>query len=387
MKQGKAVAWILVAMLFGCAQEARIPTPQEEPIKIGALFAVTGGAAWLGEPEKNTALMIAEKINAEGGVLGRPIEVIIEDTESLEAPAVNAAKKLIKEENVLAIIGPSTSGVSMAVIPICQEEQVPLISCAAAAGIVTPVEERKWIFKTPQMDADCVVRIYEHMQNNGISKIGIITVTDGFGKGGRDQLKKLAPEMGIEIVADETYAPSDTDMVGQLTKIKAKDVQAIVNWSIGPTQSIVPKNIRQLGMTIPIYQSHGFGNIKYAEAAGEAAEGIIFPAGRLLAVDSLPEDHPQKQVLTEYRDAYEARYKEAASTFGGHAYDALHLVVEAIKVGGPTRQGIRDGLEKIQGFVGTAGTFNLSPTDHVGLTKDAFGILTVQDGKFVILED
>ncbi|MBN2131252.1 MAG: ABC transporter substrate-binding protein [Sedimentisphaerales bacterium] len=358
-----------------------------EPIKIGALFAVTGRASWLGEPEKNTALMIAEEINAKGGIEGRPLEVIIEDTEGIEATAVNAMKKLIKKDNVLAVIGPSTSGVTMAVVPIAQEEMVPLISCAAAAGIVTPVEERKWVFKTPQMDADCVIRIYEHMKSKGISKIGIITGTTGFGKGGRDQLKTLAPEMGIEILADETYAPTDTDMTAQLTKIKAKSVQAIVNWSIGPTQSIVPKNIRQLGMTIPVYQSHGFGNIKYAQEAGQAAEGIIFPAGRLLAAESLPDDHPQKQLLLAYKKDYEAKFGDAASTFGGHAYDALHLVVEAIKKGGPTREGIRDGLEKIQGYVGTAGIFNLSPTDHVGLDKKAFAMLTVKDGKFTILED
>ncbi len=387
MKGWTVATWVLMAALLTAgAWASETQAPSGEPIKIGAMFAVTGPAAWLGEPEKNTALMIAEEVNAKGGVKGRPIEVIIEDTEGDDTKAVLAAKKLITQ-GVVAIIGPSRSGTTMAVVPTVQEEEIPLISCAAAEVIVKPVEERKWVFKTPQMDSDAVVRIYEHMQSKGIKKIAIITGTTAFGQAGRDQLKKMAPEMGIEIVADETYGPADTDMTAQLTKIKGTGAQAVVNWSIVPAQSIIPKNMKQLGMTIQLYQSHGFGNIKYAEAAGEAAEGLIFPAGPLLAVDSLPDTHPQKQVLSNYKNAYETKYGESASTFGGHAYDALHLVIKAIEIGEPTREGIRDGLEKVQGYVGTAGIFNLSPTDHVGLTKEAFEMLTVKDGKFVVLQE
>ncbi|HNT35756.1 MAG TPA: ABC transporter substrate-binding protein [bacterium] len=358
-----------------------------DTIKVGALFSVTGKGSFLGEPEKNTAAMIAEEINAKGGINGKKIELLVEDTESSEATAVMAAQKLISRDQVVAIIGPSTSGETMAVLRICEEQKVPLVSCAAAAPIVQPVAERKWIFKSPQMDSDCVVRIFEHMKTKGIDKVGIITITDGFGKSGRDQLLKLATEMEITVVADETYAPTDTDMTAQLTKIKASEAKAVVNWSIGPTQSLIPKNMKQLGMTIPLYQSHGFGNLKYVEAAGDSAEGIIFPAGRLLVADELPADHPQKKVLVDYKTAYEAKFGGSVSTFGGHAYDALHLVAKAAVLGAPTREGIRDGLEKIQGFVGTAGIFNMSDTDHLGLTKDAFEMLTVKNGKFVILKD
>jgi len=358
-----------------------------DTMKVGALFSVTGKGSFLGEPEKNTAAMIAEEINAKGGINGKKIELLVEDTESSEATAVMAAQKLISRDQVVAIIGPSTSGETMAVLRICEEQKVPLVSCAAAAPIVQPVAERKWIFKSPQMDSDCVVRIFEHMKTKGIDKVGIITITDGFGKSGRDQLLKLATEMEITVVADETYAPTDTDMTAQLTKIKASEAKAVVNWSIGPTQSLIPKNMKQLGMTIPLYQSHGFGNLKYVEAAGDSAEGIIFPAGRLLVADELPADHPQKKVLVDYKTAYEAKFGGSVSTFGGHAYDALHLVAKAAVLGAPTREGIRDGLEKIQGFVGTAGIFNMSDTDHLGLTKDAFEMLTVKNGKFVILKD
>lgn len=358
----------------------------KEPIKIGAIFAISGRAAFLGEPERNTAVMLVDKINEEGGIDGRPIQLLIEDTEGVESVAVMAVKKLIGQD-VVAIIGPSTSGVTMAVLPICNSAEVPLISCAAAAPIVEPVKDRKWIFKTPQMDSDCVVRIFEHMKEKSIDKIAIITATTGFGQSGRGQLLNIAKDMDIDIVADETYGPADTDMTAQLTKIKASDAKAVVNWSIGPTQSIIPKNMKQLGMKIPLYQSHGFGNIEYAKAAGEAAEGIIFPAGRLIVADVLPEAHPQKELLTEYKKNYEERFKGEASTFGGHAYDALTLTVKAIEMGQPTREAIRDNMEKINGFVGTAGIFNMSPTDHVGLDKNAFEMITVKDGKFVLLQD
>jgi len=386
-----ACLWVMLLPAIGVwaieAKGSKEKVTGKAPVKVGALFSVTGPAAWLGEPEKNTAMMLVEEINAKGGVNGHPIELIVEDTEGDNTKAVLAAKKLISSERVDVVIGPSRSGTTMAVVPIFQAAQVPLVSCAALAAIVEPVEERKWIFKTPQMDSDCVTRIYEHMQGKGIKKVALITGTTGFGKGGRDQLKKLGAKMGMEIVADKTYGPGDTNMTAQLTTIKASGAQALVNWSIVPAQSIVPKDMKKIGLAIPLYQSHGFGNLKYVQLAGPAAEGIIFPAGPLLAADTLPDNHPQKKLLLEYRDAYEKKYGDPASTFGGHAYDATMLVIKAIELGGPSREGIRDGLEKVKGYVGTAGIFNLSPTNHVGLDKTAFEILTVKNGKFVLLQE
>jgi len=380
-------SWIVLIVVLCLAlvsmQCAKKPA---EPYKVGAIFAITGGASWLGEPERNTAMMIAEEINAAGGINGHPLDLIIEDTVGKEANTVNAVTKLIEKDQVLAIIGPSRSGTTMAIIPIVEKAQVPLISCAAAEAIVTPVAERQWVFKTPQKDSDAVIRIYEHMQSKGISKIALITTTSGFGDQGRMQLKKYAEEMGITIVADETYGPKDTDMTPQLTKIKNTDAQALVNWSIVPGQSTVLKNMRQLGMTIAAYQSHGFGNIGYVKLAGEAAAGTIFPAGRVLVAEGLPEDHPQKKMLVEYKQAYEQKFNEPVSTFGGHAYDALWLVIQALEKGGPDRARIRDYIESKKDFVGTGGIFNFSPEDHNGLTKDAFEMLTVKNGKFALAE-
>jgi len=377
----KVLVFLLVAVLMlgwtGAAFAAK------ESYRIGGIFAITGGASFLGEPERNTARMIEEMVNARGGINGHPLQIIIEDTAGDETKAVNAVKKLIYRDRVLAIIGPSRSGVTMAVIPIVEKEETLLISCAAAEAIVSPV--KKWVFKTPQKDSDAVRKIYEYMDKKDISKIAIITGTTGFGDQGRKQLKELAPEYGIRIVADETYGPKDTDMTAQLTRIKATDAEAIVNWSIVPAQSIIPKNMRQLGIDIPLFQSHGFGNIKYVELAGESAEGIIFPAGRLLAVDTLPDDHPQKEILAWYKEEYESRFKENVSTFGGHAWDALWLVINALEETGPRPEAMRRNIEYTKEFVGTGGIFNFSPEDHSGLTKDAFEMLTVKGGKFVVL--
>lgn len=384
---GVVVAVVIVLLLVGPLSVWNwVPTLKEPLVtyKVGALLSVTGPAAWLGTPERNTVRMIEEKINEAGGINGHPLEVIIEDTVGDATRTVTAAKKLISKDEVLAIVGPSRSGTTMAVIPIVEEAEIPLISCAAAEAIVVPV--KRWVFKTPQKDSDAAIRIYEYMKEQGISKIAIITGTTGFGDQGRQQLKKFASEFDITIIVDETYGPEDTDMTAQLTKVKASEAEALVNWSIVAGQVIVAKNMRQLGMEIPLFQSHGFGNVKYAQIAGEAGEGIIFPCGRLLAVDSLAEDHPQKEVLTRYKKEYEAKYNEDVSTFGGHAWDALYLVIEALEEVGPDRGKIRDYIENKKGFVGTGGVFNFSPEDHNGLDKYAFEMLAVKDGKFVVAE-
>ena len=354
-----------------------------ETYKVGAVLAVSGPAALLGEPERNTVKMLEEQINAAGGINGHPLEVIIEDNEGDEAKAVMKVKKLINDK-VVAIIGPTRSGDTMAVIPIIEKAQIPLVSCAAAADIVKPV--KKWVFKSPQSDADAVRRIYEKMKALGLSKAAIMSGTTGFGTAGREQLKKFAAEYGITIVADETYGPKDTDMTAQLTKIKGTDAQAIINWEIVPAQTTVMKNKKQLGMTMPLFQSHGFGNIKYAQDAGDAAEGVLFPCGRLLAVSSLPDTNPQKALLAKYKKDYEEKFKADVSTFGGHGYDAFMLVVEALKAVGPDSAKIRDYMENKKGFVGTAGIFNYSAEDHCGLDKNSFEMLTVKSGKIVVAQ-
>ena len=372
-----ALATCLLAVLSTPARAA-------DPIKVGAILSVTGPASFLGAPESKTMQMMVDDLNAKGGLLGRKIELIVKDSGGSPEKALSFAKQLIEEEKVLAILGPSTSGETMQIKGLCEEQKTLLISCAAAEVIVNPVA--KWVFKTPQKDSDAAVKIFQHMKSKGIAKVGVLSSNTGFGKAGKEQLEKLAGGFGVQIAASEVYDKAATDLTAEVTKMKGAGVQAIVNWSIEPAQALVIKNARQIGLTIPIYQSHGFGNINYAKSAGAAAEGVIFPAGRLLVADVLSDKHPQKQVLVAYKKGYEAKFKEDVSTFGGHGYDAMLMLAEAVKKAGSTdKEKVRGALEGLTGLVGTAGVFKLSATDHNGLDVEAFELLTVKDGRFVTL--
>lgn len=353
-------------------------------IKVGAILAETGPAAFLGGPEARSLRMLAERINQEGGIDGHPLEVIFKDSGSSPEKAISFAKQLIEEEKVLAIIGPSTSGESLSIKKICETGKTIMLSCSAADVIVQPVLPH--IFKVAPSDAYAADHIFSSMQKKGISKIAVLSANDGFGKAGKEQLAKHAPSFGISILAEEVYDKNATDLSAVVAKLKANpQIQAVVNWSIVPAQSILAKNIRQTGWQIPLYQSHGFANIKYAEAAGPAAEGIMFPASRVLVAELLPEGE-EKAVQLAYKNDYESRFKEPVSTFGGHSYDALNILAQAVTSAGSTEPAkVREAVEKTTGLTGTAGTFNYSASDHGGLSTDAFTMLTVQDGKFVRL--
>lgn len=377
MKMSKSILAVVLFCLVG-------PASAGETVKVGALLAVTGPASFLGAPEARTLEMLVENANAAAGPDGVKIELIIKDTGANPEKAVSMAKQLIEENQVFAIIGPSTSGETMQVKQLAEESGTLLLSCAAAEVIVQPVA--KWVFKSPQSDSHAVMRIFEVIKKRGLTKIGVLTSNTGFGKAGKSQLEKLAPTYGLTIVANEVYDKAATDLTAEVTKMKAAGVEALVNWSIEPAQAIVLKNARQIGLTIPLFQSHGFGNLAYVKAAGAAAEGVIFPAGRLLVAESLPASHPQKKLLVDYKTSYEARYKEDVSTFGGHAYDAFLMLQAGLKGGGTNKAKARDAIENIKGMAGTAGVFNLSATDHCGLTPDAFEMLVVKDGKFQVLK-
>lgn len=365
-----------------CFTQTGSAATESKPVKIGAIFSVTGPAAYLGAPEAKTARMLVEKINAAGGVNGRKLDLVLKDSGGSPEKAVSFAKQLIEEDKVLAIIGPSTSGETMQIKAICEENKMLLLSCAAAEVIVNPLA--KYVFKVAPKDSQGVIWIYRTMKEKGIRRIAVLSSNDGFGSAGKKQLEDLAKGEGIEILVDEVYDKQATDLTDILTKVKGKPgVQAVMNWSIVPAQSIVAKNMKQLGLDMPLFQSHGFANRKYAEQAGVAAEGILFPASRIVVADELAEDHPQKKVVTAYKQDYETMFKEDVSTFGGHAYDSLLIIVEALKQAGqPDREKVRDAIENLKGFVGTAGVFNFSATDHTGLDLDAFAMLTVKNGKF-----
>lgn len=365
----------------GCAKK-------EEPkatYKIGGIFAITGPASFLGEPERNSMELLAEQINAQGGVNGHPIELVIYDTEGDATKAVLNTNKLIEKDNVLAIVGPSRSGTTLAVVPIVEKAQVPLISCAASVKITTPV--KSWVFKTPQTDVMAVAKIYEYMKGQGVQKIAILTVGNAFGASGRQQLLEQASDYGYEIVADERFGPKDTDMTPQLTKIRTLKPEAIICWGTNPGPAVIAKNMRQLAIKIPLYQSHGVASKKFIQLAGEAANGIILPTGKILVADVLPDTDPQKPTLLKYIADYEAKYKIAVSGFGGYAWDGLQILAQALEKAGADRAKIRDQIENITDHVGISGIFRFSSHDHNGLNKEeAFVVVKIVNGDWQVIQ-
>ncbi|HEY5973386.1 MAG TPA: ABC transporter substrate-binding protein [Geobacteraceae bacterium] len=376
MRKLQIAAMLLVSMVLA------LPAWAGEPLRIGALFAVTGPASFLGEPERNTLEMLVKEANAKGGVKGQKLELVVYDTQGDATKAVQLATKLIKNDKVSIIVGPSTTGETMAVIPVVEKEKIPLVSCAAGIKITEPV--KKYVFKTPANDHVAAEKIFNYMLAKKQKNIALLTVTDGFGSSGREQLKELARKKGISVVADETYGPKDTDMTAQLTKIKGSKADAIICWGTNPGPAIITRNVKQLGIKLPLYQSHGVASKKYIELAGaDNTEGVLLPAGKLAIYDKLPKSDSQAKILKEYDAAYRKAYGVEASTFGGYAYDAFLMVVDAAKKG-TTPEHLRDGLEGVKKLVSISGIFNMSPTDHNGLDLSAFEMVKIVKGDWEI---
>jgi len=378
-KRGLAAVAAVFTLMAGTAAA-------QEPIKIGSFLSVTGGAAFLGDPEQKTLELYVEKINAAGGVLGRKLQLVAYDSAGDAEKARTFAKRLIEQDKVDVIVGGSTTGETMAVVPLVEAAQIPFISLAGAVVIVEPV--KKWVFKTPHTDRMACEKIFIDMQSRKFSKVALISGPGGFDKSMRGQCLGVAKKYGIEVVADETYGGGDTDMTAQLTKIKnTAGVQAVLNAGFGQGPAIVTKNYRQIGVPMPLYQSHGVASKEFIKLAGAAAEGVRLPAAALLIADSLPQSDPQRSVVVSYKNEYESRFKSEVSTFGGHAYDGLYLVVEAMKkAGGTDKAKVRDALEGVHGFMGTAGVFNMSAGDHMGLDLTAFRMLEVKGGNWTLVK-
>ena len=357
----------------------------QEPIRVGAFLSVTGPAAFLGDPEQKTLEMQIDKINADGGVLGRKLQLVAYDSGGDAEKARTFVKRLIEQDKVDVIVGGSTTGATMAAVPLAEASGVPFISLAGAVVIVEPV--KKWVFKTPHTDRMACDKIFVDMKARNLTKAALISGSGGFDKSMRAECLKVAPNHGIQIVADETYGAADTDMTAQLTKIKGSGAQAVLNAGFGQGPAIVTRNFKQVGVGLPLYQSHGVASKEYIKLSGDAAEGVRLPAAALLVAELLPAEDPQKPVVTGYRSAYEGKYKTDVSTFGGHAYDGLMLYVNAVKAAGSTDKAkVRDALEATTGYVGTGGVVNMSATDHMGLDLSAFRLLEVKGGTWALVK-
>lgn len=381
---------IVVAALLLCS--AALQAVAAEPIKLGAFFALSGPAANIGTPTKLVAQMVVDKINKEGGINGRPIELIVGDTESDPAKAAVIAKKFIFSDKVAAIIGPTSTAEGMSVKKIVEEAGIPIFMTVGGDPVIMGGNfgAYTYIFKSPQRSSTAARKLYGYLKAKGLTKVALFTASDSFGKDGLGWLEKLAPEFGITFTAKESFGPSDTDMTAQLTKIKNSAPQAIVTWTIGPVGSIVAKNKAQLGISIPLFQCHGLPDPKYIELAGKASEGDRMPATKLMVGDSLPNSDPQKKVIAEfthlYRDVYIHDKDFPINTHSGYAWDAITIVANAMKKAGTDPKALRAAIEETKGYVGVSGVYNLTPEDHNGLDVDSLVMVQVKNGTFVPAE-
>ncbi len=362
----------------------------EEPYKLGAIFSITGPGSSLGIPERDTALLLEADVNAKGGIKGpdgkvHPLKIVIYDDASDETKAVLAAKKLIDEDKVAAIVGTTLSGTSLAIVDTVQKAGVPTVSCAAAAKIVEPAAERRWVFKTAQSDHLIIGALVDYLKGKGFARVGWLNVDYAFGQLGAAEFDKAAQRAPLAIVANEKFGQKDVDMTAQLTRVKAANPQAVIIWSIPPSAAIAAKNYADLGLKAPMFQSHGIGNKKFIELTGPAANGVIFPAGKLLVAEQLPDGDAQRSVLLSYAKEFEAKYGPR-NTFGGHAWDAIQVAVHAIERGGTDRAKIRDAIEATRNFVGITGVFDFSASDHNGLDRRAVSMVQIVNGDWKLVK-
>lgn len=357
-----------------------------EALKVGAFLSLTGTYTFMGDPEKKALEMLVETLNAQGGVLGRPLQLITYDDASEPNKALMAAKRLIENDQVDIIIGGSGTPTSMAVLPLIERAQLPYVSMGGGIGIVEPV--RQWTFKIPHSDRMGAQKVLTDFKARGFKRLALLSENVGFGKSGRDQVLLLALQMGIEIVADEIYGPKDPDVTAQLTKIRSNPaVEALFVFGTGQGPAVVTRNIRQLGLTMPVYQSHGVASKEFLRLVGNAADGMRLPAMALPVAAQLPDSDPQKPVALAFKASFETRWKQECTIFAGHAYDAFGIVIEALKrAGSADKAKVRDEIEKTKGFVGTGGVFTMSPSDHLGLDLSSFHMVEIRNGDWVLVD-
>ena len=368
------------------ALAARGAAAAADELRLGAFLSTTGTYTIMGDPERKALEMMVERTNAEGGVLGRPLRLIWYDDASEPDRAMSAVKRLIDNDGVHLLIGGSGTPTSMAVLPLVERAGIPYVSMGGGVGIVEPL--RKWTFKVPHTDRMGAEKVLADLKRRGLTRLALLSENVGFGRSGRDQVLALAPAWGIRVVVDETYGPKDADVTPQLTKVRmAPDVDALFVFGTGQGPAVVTRNIRQLGLTLPVYQSHGVASKDFLRLVGGAADGMRLPAMALTVARQLPADDRQKPVALAFKAAYEARWGQEVTHFAGHAYDAFAIVMDALRrAGSADPAAVRDAIETTKGLVGTGGVFTMSAQDHLGLDLSSFHMVEIQNGDWVLVD-
>lgn len=382
---------VLAALLLGLL--ALPGAAQQAVVRVGVVVDITGGASSLGAPERDTVQLYQEELGTVKSPQGDVrIQYVITDGESDPTRAVIAVNRLIEEQRVVAVVCCTTSPGSLAIIETVQRTRVPNVSLAAAAAIIEPVEQRRWVFKTPQTDRLMLDFLTTYMRRVGHRRIAFLGFDDAFGQLGLQEFEKLAPAKGLEIVAREAFARAATDVTPQITRAAGRNPDAFLIWAIPPGANVATRNIRDLGLRQQVYQSHGVANKAFVDLGRDSVEGVIFPSGKVLIAETLPDSDKQKAVLLEFARRFEGRSGPCSrNTFGGHALDAMLILKPAIErvlkqgvlpdnIGG-FRANLRDQIERgTKELVGITGVFNFTAKDHIGLDERAAVMIRIGGG-------
>jgi branched-chain amino acid transport system substrate-binding protein len=369
---------------------ALIATAAHADMKVGIVVSATGPAASLGIPQKNTVPLLPKEI------AGQKIDYIVLDDASDTTTAVKNVKKLIDEEHVDLVIGPSTTPNAIAMMDAAAESETPTISLAAAQALISPMDaKKKWVFKTPQNDSLMAAAVVDHMVSRKVQTIALFALTDSYGQNWVNEMTRIAGEKGIKVVASESYQPTDPSVTGQTLRVIAAKPDAVLIASRGTPAVLPAKALKERGYTGPIYQTHGVANNDFLRLGGKDVEGSIVPVGPVLVATQLPDSSPVKKTALEYIKVYDAMYGPGSyATFGAHLWDAGLLLKaampEALKKGQPGtkafRTGLRDALENVKNLTITQGVMSMTPTDHSGLDQRARVMVEVVDNKWKLAQ-
>ena len=359
-----------------------------EPYKIGVVADQTGGNTAIGVPAHNAVMLYADQLNAAGGVRGpdgkqHRIDVIALDAASDEAKAREAVERLVAQQ-VVGIVGPTSSGAALAALPVANAAQVPMLAVAASTRVVEPVAERKFIFQAAQNERSAVAATVRDVQVRNYTRVALLHADTAFGQNGLTEFQRAAQPAGITLVYTAAYATDATDMTAELRAAQAANPEVLVNWGVVSQSATLSKSRVALGIATPLYHSAGVGNVFFLQEAGAAAEGVRLAAAKILVAGELPDDDPAKPLLLKFIADYQARYGSVPGTFAGNAYDAFFLLLHALERAGPDRIKIQAALEQIKEFVGISGIYTYTPDNHSGPDERAMVMVEVKGGKWTL---
>jgi branched-chain amino acid transport system substrate-binding protein len=355
-----------------------------DPVRIGTILSVSGPAAFLGQDMKDGAQLAVDEINQGGGIGGRKIEWIFYDAQSQTQQAIAEARRLLSNDGVEIIVGGGNmSGIALAIAPMAEAAKIPFVSTEGASAIVNPVAERRFVFKSTVDDYLVLQRAADYFDKKGLRKIGLLADTSGFGQGATEQLKIVAKERNLDAIL-ESFAPNDTDLVPQLSRIRDAGAEAVICWTVTPAGVVFLKQAQQLGLDekLTLIHSYGFVTGKYMELAGGAAAKLLLLSQKFVIGDQLPDSDPVKPKIAALTDSFKRRFNRTPNQFVAQTYDAVYLAKMALASGGSDREKVREALENIRDYQCASGVFSFSPERHSGLAKSNIVLVNWANGRF-----